>query len=124
MGALEQHNFGVREACMDDCWRSRRCVGFFALNTATCVRVQQSRRLTREVVEFARVGWVCWNDRKDMSVVVLVIALALQLRHVAAADDRVGGEQADAAQHKGAGVALALLGVVERRVAAVGIPTQ
>ena len=68
------------------------------------------------------VAAVCWNNGHNVGVVVLVIALALQLVHVAAADDRVGGEQADAAQNERAGVALALLGVVERRVAAVGVP--
>ena len=70
------------------------------------------------------VAAVCWNNGHNVGVVVLVIALALQLVHVAAADDRVGGEQADAAQDESAGVALALLSVVERRVAAVGIPAK
>ena len=70
------------------------------------------------------VAAVCWNNGHNVGVVVLVIALALQLVHVAAADDRVGGEQADAAQNERAGVALALLGVVERRVAAVGVSAK
>ncbi len=84
--------------------------------------MRESRRLAREVVELARVAAVGRNDRNNVSVVVLVIALALQLRHVAAADDRVGGEQTDAAQNERAVVALTLLRVVERRVAAVGVP--
>jgi len=86
--------------------------------------MRERRRLAREVVELAWVAVVCRNNGHNVSVVVLVIAPALQLGHVAAADDGVGGEQADAAQDEGAGVALALLSVVERRVAAVGIPAK
>jgi hypothetical protein len=55
--------------------------------------------LAGEVVEFARVATVRRHNGHDVSVVVLVVALALQLVHVAAGDDRVGGEQADAAQN-------------------------
>ena len=86
--------------------------------------MRERRRLAREVVELAWVAAASRNDRHDVSVIVLVVAPALQLVHVAAADDRVGGEQADAAQDEGAGVALALLRVVERRVAAVRIPAD
>ena len=86
--------------------------------------MRERRRLAREVIELAWVAAASRNDRYDVSVIVLVVAPALQLVHVAAADDRVGGEQADAAQDEGAGVALALLSVVERRVAAVGIPAK
>ena len=48
-----------------------------------------------------------------MSIVVLVVAFSLQLVHVATANDRVGREQADAAQHQSATVAFAPLAVVE-----------
>jgi hypothetical protein len=90
----------------------------------TCIWLLQSWSFTGKVVELARVAAVCWNNGHDVSVVVLVVAPALQLVHVAAADDGVGGEEADAAQDERAGVALLLRGVVEGRVAAVGVPAR
>ena len=89
---------------------------------STCKGMQQRLRLAGEVVEFEGVGGVCGNDGNNVGVVVLVVALALKLVHVAAANDGVGGEHADAAEQQGAGVAGALVGVVVARVAAVGIP--
>ena len=111
----------------EDAWISSavcavtKCV---CANAGTGKGMRESRRLAREVIEFARVAAVGRNDRNDVSVVVLVVAPALQLVHVAAADDGVGGEQADAAHDERAGVALALLRVVERRVTAVGVPAS
>ena len=73
----------------------------------------QRLRLARVVVELVWVGGVFRNDRNNVGIVILVVALAKQIEHVAAANDGVGGEQADTAQHQRSSVALALCGVVD-----------
>jgi hypothetical protein len=52
--------------------------GFFGGSAATWVGMLQRRRLAGIVDEFHGISGVCWEHGNDVSVVVLVVASALQ----------------------------------------------
>jgi hypothetical protein len=112
MGHKDGHDAHMRITCAlsnstssmyvkpEDAWISsavRAVIKCVCANAGTGKWMRKSRRLAREVVELAWVAVVGRNNGHNVSVVVLVIAPALQLGHVAAVDDGVGGEQA---QHR------------------------